>query len=61
MSSIEQALYSAGAIHFEYDMVSKIGIIVYEHDDADEVKLIDAIKRIGFDVSVIELNEDEYS
>lgn len=61
MTTIEQALYSAGAKHFEYDMVSKIGKIVFENADANEVKLVDAIKRVGFDLDVIEMNEDEIS
>jgi copper chaperone CopZ len=59
MTTIEQALYSAGAKHFEYDMVSKIGKIVFENEDASEVKLVDSIKKVGFDLDVIEMNEDE--
>jgi hypothetical protein len=42
-------------------MVSKIGKIVFENADANEVKLVDAIKRVGFDLDVIEMNEDEVS
>ncbi len=58
MTSIENALYSAGARHFEYDPSKEIGKIVYEDQDCDEMKLVDSIKRIGYDLDVIELDEE---
>ncbi len=59
MTAIENALYSAGAKHFDYDLGKKVGIIVFEDSDADEIKLIDAIKKVGYDVDVLELNEEK--
>lgn len=59
LTSIENALYMNGAKHFEYDQAKKIGKIVYEEKDTDEVHLVDAIKHIGYDLDVIELNEEK--
>ena len=58
MTSIENALYSKGAKHFEYDLAQKIGKIVYDDKDTNEVILVDAIKKIGFDLDVIEMNDE---
>ena len=58
MTSIENALYSKGAKHFEYDLAQKIGKIVYDDKDTNEVILVDAIKHIGYDLDVIEMNEE---
>ncbi len=58
MTTIENALYSAGATHFDYDLSTKVGKIVYEDQDANEIKLVDAIKRVGYDVDVLEMNEE---
>lgn len=58
MTTIENALYAAGATHFEFDLVSKIGKIVFEDQNSDEIKLVDAIKRVGYDVDVLEMTEE---
>lgn len=58
MTTIENALYSAGATHFEYDLVSTIGKIVFEDQNASEIKLVDAIKRVGFEVDVLEMTDE---
>lgn len=58
MTTIENALYGAGAKHFEYDLAQKVGKIVFEDRDTDEIKLIDVIKHVGYDVDVLEMNED---
>ncbi len=58
MTTIENALYAAGAKHFEYDLAAKVGKIVFENKDADEIILVDAIKKVGYDIDVMELIED---
>jgi hypothetical protein len=58
MTTIENALYTAGATHFEFDLVTKIGKIVFEDQNSDEIKLVDAIKRVGYDVDVLEMTEE---
>lgn len=58
MTTIENALYAAGATHFEVDLVTKIGKIVFENEDSDEIKLVDAIKRVGYDCDVLDMTED---
>lgn len=58
MTSIENALYSSGAKHFEYDMATKVGKIVYEDKDVNEIQLVDAVKRIGYDLDVMEITQD---
>jgi copper chaperone CopZ len=58
MTSIENALYSSGAKHFEYDMALKVGKIVYDDKDANEIELVDAVKRIGYDLDVMEITQD---
>lgn len=58
LTTIENALYSSGAKHFEYDHEKKIGKIVFEQTDTSEFELIDAIEKVGFHADVIEMIED---
>ena len=58
LTSIENALYAAGAKHFEYDLAQQVGKIVFEDQETDEIKLIDAIKNVGYGVDVLEMNVD---
>lgn len=58
LTSIENALYAAGAKHFEYDLAKHVGKIVFEDQETDEIKLIDAIKNVGYGVDVLEMNVD---
>jgi len=57
MTTIEHALDLAGAKHFEYDLAQKVGKIVFDDQDTDEIKLVDAIKQVGYDLDVLEMNE----
>ena len=59
MTSIENALYSKGAKHFDYDMEKKIGKIVFEDHETSEIILVDAVKQIGYELDVIEMNEED--
>ncbi|HPG42943.1 MAG TPA: heavy metal-associated domain-containing protein [Acholeplasmataceae bacterium] len=59
MTTIENALYAAGATHFEIDLVTKIGKIVFEDQNTNEIKLVDAIKSVGYDCDVLEMLEDQ--
>lgn len=57
MTTIENALYQAGAKQFDYDLAKHVGKIMYDHLDTDEIKLIDAIKRVGYDIDVLDIDE----
>lgn len=58
MTTIEHALYLAGAKHFEYDLAQKVGKIVYDDADTDEIKLVDAIKRVGYQIDILDMNDE---
>lgn len=58
MTTIENALFQAGAKQFDYDLAKHVGKIMYDEEATDEIKLIDAIKRVGYGVDVLEINED---
>ncbi|MDY0074346.1 MAG: heavy-metal-associated domain-containing protein [Acholeplasmataceae bacterium] len=57
MTTIENALYSAGAKYVEYDIATQVGKIGYDEQDADKMKLVDAVKRVGYDLEVLEISE----
>ena len=59
MTTIENALYSAGATHFDYDLAKKVGKIVFEDKNTTEIKLVDAVKHLGYDLDVLEMDEEK--
>lgn len=58
MTTIENALYSSGAKHFDYDMATKVGKIVYDDKDVNEIQLVDAVKKTGYHLDVMEIIPD---
>ena len=58
MTSIENALYAAGATHFDYDLGKQVGRIVFDEKNTNEFKLVDAVKRLGYGIDVLEMEEE---